>query len=105
MLRRATCNLQRPPPEHAPRLSSFLHPPPTLQVEMTNISLLLRPSKLCTPQLVQEQVEGFARLLGGSDRFRVSGTTATVVQLALPVPVTQTTTGTPGECDMCWGRR
>ncbi len=64
---------------------------------MTNVSILMNPSKLCTAELVGQQVQGFASLLGGADRFRVNGTTATVVQLALPVPVTQTTTGTPGE--------
>ena len=64
---------------------------------MTNVSILLRPSRLCTPELVQQQVQGFASLLGGADRFTTSGTTATVVQLALPVPVTQTSTGTPSK--------
>lgn len=61
------------------------------------MSILLRPSRLCTPELVQQQVQGFASLLGGADRFKTSGTTATVVQLALPVPVTQTSTATPSE--------
>ncbi|PRW20989.1 kinase [Chlorella sorokiniana] len=68
---------------------------PNTRVEMTNMSILLKPSKLCTPELVQEQVQGFAQLLGGTSRFRTNGTTATVVQLALPVPITQTSTGTP----------
>ena len=89
--------LQWLPAAHAPHASAILHLSP-VQVEMTNVSILLRPSRLCTPELVEEQVQGFAQLLGSSDRFQVSGTTATVVQLTLPVPVTQTATGTPGEC-------
>ncbi|KAI7840569.1 hypothetical protein COHA_005722 [Chlorella ohadii] len=68
---------------------------PNTKVEMTNVSILLRPNRLCSVALVQQQVQGFAQLLGGSDRLRTSGTTATVVQLNLPVPVTQTSTGTP----------
>ena len=68
-----------------------------VQVEMTNVSILLRPNRLCSAALVGQQVQGFAQLLGGSDRLRTSGTTATVVQLNLPVPVTQTSTGTPSK--------
>lgn len=64
---------------------------------MTNVSIVLRPSRLCSATLVQEQVEGFADLLGGTDRLRSSGTMATIVQLDLPVPITQTSTGTPSE--------
>lgn len=70
---------------------------PAVQVEMTNVSIVLRPSRLCTPELVQEQVQGFAQLLGASGRLRTSGTTATIEKLSLPVPITQTSTGTPSE--------
>jgi hypothetical protein len=65
---------------------------------MNNVNIVLRPSRLCSAALVEEQVQGFAQLLGGPDRLRTSGTTATIIQLTLPVPITQTGTGTPSEC-------
>lgn len=87
-------------PGHAPSPSQRTHAPlprtPRMQVELTNVSIQLQPSKQCTPELVQQRVQGFQALLGGPDRFRTLGTTVNIARIKLPIPVIQTSTGIPG---------